>query len=261
MRKVSSVRPEKWDGLAGQRIIDLLTRALPERKSASGMLRHAVEGELTVEVESAIAKLLAYCRANDWAGYDPYDALNSGIFTALPFLDSRIPRLVLTQALKRSPVNLRRLLLRSQDPESQGTGAVSFRVSRFRNSDAARKLTPTSTADRAPARSCDRRVCLTGAGDTVFRGRRARLWSLRVRPTWSARHSSPTHCWTRMSGTRSALPAYGRRVRQSTLSTNSTGPKVVRLASAIRSRRFAVRSTTRTSLRPPCCAAAYNTQR
>jgi hypothetical protein len=73
-----------------------------------------------VEVEPAIAKLLAYCRANDWAGHDPYDALNSGIFTALPFLDSRIPRLVLTQALKRSPVNLRPLLLvpRTQNPKA-----------------------------------------------------------------------------------------------------------------------------------------------
>ena len=29
--------------------------------------------------------LLAYCRANDWAGYDPYDALNSELFKALPF--------------------------------------------------------------------------------------------------------------------------------------------------------------------------------
>jgi hypothetical protein len=56
-------------------------------------------------------KLLAYCRAHDWAGHDPYDALNSRIFSALPFLDSRIPRLVATQVLKRSPVDLRRLML------------------------------------------------------------------------------------------------------------------------------------------------------
>jgi len=35
------------------------------------------------EIKIAALKLLAYCRANDWAGYDPYDALNSGIFKAL----------------------------------------------------------------------------------------------------------------------------------------------------------------------------------
>ena len=55
-------------------------------------------------------KLLNYCRANDWAGYDPYDALNSRVFERLPFLNSRIPRLVATQALKRCPLNIRPLL-------------------------------------------------------------------------------------------------------------------------------------------------------
>ena len=54
--------------------------------------------------------MLAYCHANDWAGYDPYDALNSKWFTSLPFLNFRLARLVLTQALKRSPVNLRPVL-------------------------------------------------------------------------------------------------------------------------------------------------------
>ncbi|MEF3073908.1 hypothetical protein V2P20_02605 [Methylobacter sp. Wu1] len=56
-------------------------------------------------------KLLDYCHRNDWSGYDPYDALNSRIFKFLPFLNFRIPRLVLTQVLKRSPVNVRPLLM------------------------------------------------------------------------------------------------------------------------------------------------------
>ena len=55
-------------------------------------------------------KLLAYGRANNWAGYDPYDALNSRVFKALPFLDFRLARLALTQGVKRCPVNLRPLL-------------------------------------------------------------------------------------------------------------------------------------------------------
>jgi len=72
------------------------------------------------DIKAATLKLLAYCRANDWAGHDPYDALNSKIFRALPFLDSRIPRLVLTQTLKRSPLDLRRLLLipKTQNPKA-----------------------------------------------------------------------------------------------------------------------------------------------
>ena len=38
-------------------------------------------------VQEATLKLLDYCRSNDWAGYDPYDALNSRLFEALPFLE------------------------------------------------------------------------------------------------------------------------------------------------------------------------------
>jgi hypothetical protein len=75
--------------------------------------------------DAAIAtrKLLAYCRANNWAGHDPYDALNSRILTALPFLDSRLPRLVLTQALKRSPIDIRRLAL---IPPTQNPKAIAL---------------------------------------------------------------------------------------------------------------------------------------
>jgi hypothetical protein len=69
--------------------------------------------------ESAVLKLLDYCQASDWAGHDPYDALNSRVIKALPFLNFRIPRIVLTQALKRSPIDVRRLLLipKTQNPK------------------------------------------------------------------------------------------------------------------------------------------------
>ncbi len=62
------------------------------------------------QLKDTTLKLLAYCRDHDWAGHDPYDALNSRVFQAFPFLDSRIPRLILTQGLKRSPLDLRWLL-------------------------------------------------------------------------------------------------------------------------------------------------------
>ena len=82
------------------------------------------------EIKKATLKLLAYCRANDWAGYDPYDALNSGIFKALPFLNFRLPRLVLTQALKRSPINIRPLAL---VPKTQNPKAIGLFLSAFVN--------------------------------------------------------------------------------------------------------------------------------
>ena len=75
------------------------------------------------EGETAAQKLLAYCRREDWAGYDPYDALNSKLFSALPLLNSRLPRLVLTQVLKRSPINLRRLL---QIPKTQNPKGLAL---------------------------------------------------------------------------------------------------------------------------------------
>ncbi len=77
-------------------------------------------------VENTALKLLAYCRENDWAGYDPYDALNSKAFTAVPLLNCRIARLVLTQALKRSPINVRRLLL---VPKTQNPKAIALFLS------------------------------------------------------------------------------------------------------------------------------------
>jgi hypothetical protein len=79
-------------------------------------------------LETKIKKLMAYCQANDWAGYDPFDAVNSRVFAALPFLNSRFPRLVLTQALKRSPVNIRRFL---GIPKTQNPKAIALFLSAF----------------------------------------------------------------------------------------------------------------------------------
>ena len=75
------------------------------------------------DVAATASKLLAYCSANDWAGYDPYDALNSRLLEALPILDSRLPRLALIQTLKRSPVNIRPLL---QVPKTQNPKGIAL---------------------------------------------------------------------------------------------------------------------------------------
>jgi hypothetical protein len=79
-------------------------------------------------IQAAALKLLTYCQANQWAGYEPYDALNSSIVSSLPFLDSRLPRLVFTQALKRSPINVRSLLL---IPQTQNPKAIGLFLSAF----------------------------------------------------------------------------------------------------------------------------------
>lgn len=81
-----------------------------------------MQEETTRDLATAIRKLLAYCYENHWAGYEPYDALNSTLFEMLPFLDSKLPRLVLTQMLKRSPINIRGLLRipKTQNPKALG---------------------------------------------------------------------------------------------------------------------------------------------
>src|SRR6201997_495319 len=80
------------------------------------------------ELRTATLKLLDFCQANDWAGYDPYDALNSKVFAALPFLNSRIPRIILTQGLKRSPFNIRRFLF---IPKVQNAKAIALFLAAF----------------------------------------------------------------------------------------------------------------------------------
>ena len=79
-------------------------------------------------MKSVTLKLLAYCRANDWAGYDPYDALNSPVIKYLPFLNFRLPRIALTQTLKRSPLNFRPLLLipKTENPKAIALFLMAF---------------------------------------------------------------------------------------------------------------------------------------
>ena len=86
----------------------------------------SLDGRRPVDAGIAARQLLAYCRAEEWAGHDPYDALNSRVFTALPILNSKWPRLVLTQALKRSPVNVRSLML---VPKTQNPKAIALFLS------------------------------------------------------------------------------------------------------------------------------------
>src|SRR5258708_35348464 len=79
-------------------------------------------------IQAATLKLFTYCQSNNWAGHEPYDALNSPIINALPFLKFRLPRLILTQALKRSPINIRfRLLIpKTHNPNPTGLFLSSF---------------------------------------------------------------------------------------------------------------------------------------
>lgn len=62
-------------------------------------------------LEQAFVELFEWCRRRDFAGHDPFDALNSKLFQLTPLKHSRTARLLWTQACKRSPLNLRHLAL------------------------------------------------------------------------------------------------------------------------------------------------------
>lgn len=64
-------------------------------------------GQLEPDVDGAARTLLQYCEARDWAGADPYDALNSDRLRSWRWMHSRWPRLAVTQLLKRSPIDVR----------------------------------------------------------------------------------------------------------------------------------------------------------
>jgi hypothetical protein len=64
---------------------------------------------MPIDLITAHRDLWNYCRSQDFAGYDPYDGLNSRVFQSTPLRHSRIARLAWTQFCKRSPINFRQL--------------------------------------------------------------------------------------------------------------------------------------------------------
>lgn len=74
------------------------------------------------QLNKAFSGLKSYCEAENFAGWDPYDGLNSKIFQATPLKHWDIARLVLIQTFKRSPINLRRLFLVPKQHNTKGIG-------------------------------------------------------------------------------------------------------------------------------------------
>lgn len=79
----------------------------------------------------AFDELFAWCREHGFAGYDPFDALNSKIFKATPLSNSAAARLLWTQTVKRSPLNLRAVAL--VPPEKNSKGLALFALAALAN--------------------------------------------------------------------------------------------------------------------------------
>jgi hypothetical protein len=78
-------------------------------------------------------ELFAYCEAENFAGYDPFDGLNSRIFQASPLKYSRTARLAWLQMVKRSARNLRPALKIEKGVNPKGIALFALaELSRFR---------------------------------------------------------------------------------------------------------------------------------
>jgi len=73
-------------------------------------------------VEESFLALKRYCESENYRGWDPYDGLNSRIFRATPLNRWRLARLAWIQLFKRSPINLRKLLLVPREYNAKGIG-------------------------------------------------------------------------------------------------------------------------------------------
>lgn len=64
-----------------------------------------------LSIETAYESLMAWCRAEEFRGSDPFDALNSRLFRRTPAKHFRLARFGWIQIIKRCPVNLRPVLM------------------------------------------------------------------------------------------------------------------------------------------------------
>jgi hypothetical protein len=88
---------------------------------------------MTVDLEPIYDRLYAWCEARGFAGFDPFDGLNSRIFRATPLKNYRVPRLALTQIVKRSPIDLRPLVGVRSGVNPKGIALFALgELSRFR---------------------------------------------------------------------------------------------------------------------------------
>lgn len=84
--------------------------------------------------EQIYTSLFQYCKAREFAGFDPFDGLNSRIFQITPLKYLAPARLAWLQLVKRSPVDLRPLLLVEKGENAKGIALFALaELSRFRS--------------------------------------------------------------------------------------------------------------------------------
>ena len=81
---------------------------------------------MSSDLERIYHSLAAWCRERDYAGHDPFDALNSRLFQATPLKRSRLARLGWTQLFKRSPISFRKIARVPDERNAKGTALFAL---------------------------------------------------------------------------------------------------------------------------------------
>jgi hypothetical protein len=89
----------------------------------------------------SLGKVMGYAKSNDYCGYNKYDALDSKLLSALSF-GNKYLRLVYSQAIMRSPVNIRPLVFvpKTRNPKGIALFAMAY-MNRYRSLGAVEDLT------------------------------------------------------------------------------------------------------------------------
>jgi hypothetical protein len=101
---------------------------LSKRRDGSRLLSEAGKVDL---FQTAYDELFSWCRTRDFAGHDPFDALNSSLFQATPLAQSRNARFIWTQLVKRSPLDIRGVI--RVPAERNAKGVALFALAQLAN--------------------------------------------------------------------------------------------------------------------------------
>ena len=93
--------------------------------------------------QTAYDELFSWCRRHDFAGHDPFDALNSRLFQATPLAQSRNARFIWTQLVKRSPADVRALI--GVPAERNAKGIALFALAQIANYRRVRTVAAAAT--------------------------------------------------------------------------------------------------------------------
>lgn len=87
------------------------------------------------DLEQIYANLYIYCENEDFAGWDPFDGLSSRIFLSTPLRRIAAARFAWQQVIKRTPINLRPLLLVRKGVNAKAVALFALaELSMFRSS-------------------------------------------------------------------------------------------------------------------------------